>query len=822
MATTDTAKLDELRIFCLCGQKMKVSSSMFGRPGKCVACRQKIRVPRRSEIGDDCTEIYLRDHPEFLRKTAAKSKASKKSAPAPEENLHVGEASDVDDIQLGDETEDLGSAVPSDVLDTLQLLCSLEDKVRRKSNDVREMAPGPRRSQEKNSIMGYKALIRNARASLDDKLRDRLHVVADQLSDTKDQIGRAALSVRVGEFDYLTYQRHVTTLRQRRDRLARRRENLAGWLHTQDPYLAGGLMEVSFDDIPVEVGDVTFPLEEVNTDAPINIWVRELREAMTWREGADRKVREVRRMKRENALPDSGLGDPELEEQASASRARALVNFCRERLTLLTKDLDDDNKAIKAHLEHIRSRVESGELGKSAYENLEVELLQAESDNNRARALAGRALNANSVQDVPQPSGTLVERMGAPVNATQRGWGLDSWVAWVAAAVLLVNIFAPIATGQTMSTMVLMPTMVFGLFVSATLLFLAGAVPFRVARGVLLNVIWVVTALYMAYTINETRFWVGPAGAALRSDPLWFTAPGILLLLLGALVMGLAASVSLVNVPGWRRLPRWSALLVATGMVFFLSNYGGAGIARPYLEEPANKPSEEDPSRYASIITLRNDGWRPLWLGERYPRVPAPVTFLLERRIGADSWQDPLIPDQYLEQEGQWITASGDVFPNITIAPGASVRFRYLLEDGTYKAQVIAPPAVGFDHAERTMTLAPLAEALAVPATEVDAPPRDPENDPVIEADPVVADATQEYARTVELRGTMNSAQRTPRFVIVVVDGQGRESKLHVDLGSDIVDGWRAEEYNPSTQTLTLANEGAILVLRAGEQIILP
>lgn len=67
MPQIDTPGL-QLRIFCICGQKMRVSSTMFGRPGKCIACRQKIRIPRLDEIPPDASEIFLKDHPEFLRK----------------------------------------------------------------------------------------------------------------------------------------------------------------------------------------------------------------------------------------------------------------------------------------------------------------------------------------------------------------------------------------------------------------------------------------------------------------------------------------------------------------------------------------------------------------------------------------------------------------------------------------------------------------------------------------------------------------------------------------------------------------------------------
>jgi hypothetical protein len=779
-------------------------------------------VPRREELPDDCSEIFLRDHPEFLRKVRKEPGAPKINKAVLPEVVVTPELPESEDIPLGDISEDLGTAVPIDTFEPLQVLCSLEEKIKRKSEALRRMPAGRERSQEKSELLGYKQLIRGARTSLDDKLRERLHSVTDQLTDTKDQIARAALAVRVGEYDYVTYQRHVTGLRQRRDRLARRRANLAGWLQTQDPYLAGGFRDVSFDDIPVDAAEVTFPLEEPQTNAPINQRANALRDALVLREQADTNLQEIRRMKQEGALSDGGNGDPETVEQACAQRARAAVAFARDRLNLLSKDLDDDNKAIKAHLELARRKVEAGEMTKAAYQGLEVDLLQAQSDNNRARALAERALNANTSQDVPNPGGSFVNRMAAP-GVRARGLGLDSWVAWVAAAVLVVNIFAPISNNQQLSTMALLPGMVTGLFVSAILLAFTAAIPFRTARGILLNVIWVGTTLAMAYTVNEARFLLGPVGEAMRSDSQWFTAPGIMLLLLGALVMGLAASVSLVNTPGWRRLPPFAALFAACGIALLLTNYGGAMVAHPVLDEAVNKPAEEDPSRYASIIVLRNDGWRPLWIGEEFPRVPAPVTFMLERRIGENSWEDQYAPVEIKEPGLPWRKVDEEEgFPRVAVAKGEAVRFRYLLPAGAYKARVLAPDFITVSETSRSMTLAPLQDSAEEPddaglgPQEVAPLPEDPGTTRGMDSVPLTS------SRFIELRGAIDSAQRTPRFVLVVTEADGTERRNYVDLGGEVVSGWRAEEYNPALQSLTLSNGEDILVLNSGESVPLP
>ena len=46
---------------------------MYGLPGKCIACRQKIRLPREDELGEGISEIYIKDHPHLLRKVKKKA-----------------------------------------------------------------------------------------------------------------------------------------------------------------------------------------------------------------------------------------------------------------------------------------------------------------------------------------------------------------------------------------------------------------------------------------------------------------------------------------------------------------------------------------------------------------------------------------------------------------------------------------------------------------------------------------------------------------------------------------------------------------------------
>jgi len=95
-----------LRIYCICGQKMKVSETMLGLPGKCVACRQKIRIPRADELPLETDAngqravgvIYLKDHPEFLRKVKRRSEiaANREIGDPGEEKAPAGEIAKIE------------------------------------------------------------------------------------------------------------------------------------------------------------------------------------------------------------------------------------------------------------------------------------------------------------------------------------------------------------------------------------------------------------------------------------------------------------------------------------------------------------------------------------------------------------------------------------------------------------------------------------------------------------------------------------------------------------------------------------------------------
>ena len=136
--------LAPLRIYCICGQKMRVSDDMYGRPGKCVACRRKLRIPHLDEIPKGTTEIRLSEHPEFLRDP---DQGTPDEAVTPDE---TGEAPLVDtngDAGASDDEAAERGAIPMDVLPLLRTLASFDATLERAPRDAGDEGTVAKRRQ---------------------------------------------------------------------------------------------------------------------------------------------------------------------------------------------------------------------------------------------------------------------------------------------------------------------------------------------------------------------------------------------------------------------------------------------------------------------------------------------------------------------------------------------------------------------------------------------------------------------------------------------------------------------------------------------------
>jgi len=221
--------------------------------------------------------------------------------------------------------------------------------------------------------------------------------------------------------------------------------------------------------------------------------------------------------------------------------------------------------------------------------------------------------------------------------------------------------------------MVAAPVLTFGLFAAAGVLALLAVVPSRALRSGLLNVAWTVITIFIGVYLRETWFSVGTLGVAMRSDPIWISSPGMLLLAMAALVTGLSAAVSVLYAPELRRAPGIAAGVILIVLSLVVTDVFGVLTPRPELSEPSFQASKAIPGEYDVQIDLGNAGWRALQLGGDPRYVVSPATFLLQRNIGPDSWEDlttsRLVADKLKGQLGGRATA----FPNVEITGGQTL-----------------------------------------------------------------------------------------------------------------------------------------------------
>ena len=149
-------KPDEmLRIYCLCGQRMRVSEATYGKPGKCVACRLKIRIPTEKEIPADTKVIHLKDHPEFLR-----------SKPKQDELEPAIETSPPADFDF-----EVPSTIALDILEPVQTLTSLALKFNRRLNALED---SQKTEAQRAALVAAQKRVQVARSLLNVRLEERL------------------------------------------------------------------------------------------------------------------------------------------------------------------------------------------------------------------------------------------------------------------------------------------------------------------------------------------------------------------------------------------------------------------------------------------------------------------------------------------------------------------------------------------------------------------------------------------------------------------------------------------------------------------------
>ena len=826
---SDPPSTTELRIYCICGQKMKVSPGMYGLPGKCVACRQKIRVPRPEQLSASTSEVHLKDHPQFLRKAKRPSPKAPRTKPRPEE---------APDVTLGKSSDAVSVAI-LDILEPLRVLCSLDHKIRRQLESLSEPNASKAELEERAALDAYIERVKQARIEMDEQLRQRLMEVAIDLSGTKEKIVQAGLSARIGETDLTGFRNTANQLRRRRDGLERLQQNIRGWLTVTDPHTAGGYTNVSLDSIPSEDFQLVLPPELEDPRSPLDQHIEGLREAFLRRERAELRLHETERLEAEGNMSALVLADCHADCHAEKHRANAEVSFRRRRLEQLGVDAQNDIKTFQTCLDNARKQLKENGLDKSRFAALERVLLRAQRDCAKAHDLVNRALIATAADDVPCPKGTFLKRMAQVVDEPSPvGVGVDSWVAWASALAMGLAVFLPFVDdlsplrafqslgfrGQTVHWVMVAPV------IAAAFVCLIALLPRRPSRGLAYCALWLLLTMLGAILIRETQYGLSPVAVRFRQGAPWLLRPGVILLLLAHLGLLGAASVALFPAKRLRFAPAVTAALGLSVALIVFTDLGGFLLPKPTVSVVWNRQLDADEVLYDTPITIANAGGRSLLLTAPQSTTRNAFTFTLERQTGRDAWTALGLP---LSVERGQRTLPRTHALNLRIGRAQGVILRYLLRPGQHRVRlqhavgtlepVIAsflleePTPVGLDlSAPNVLRGRPWVSDATNPR---DAPsPAPPEPEPKREPET----PTALTGVGAQLRGIITADNRDPRFLIVLHMPDGTLENRDLRIGDALYDPWVVSEFDPARQSVTIARDDhAIRILNRGQRMSL-
>lgn len=823
--------IKHLRIYCICGQKMKVAADMYGRPGKCVACRQKIRLPRPDEIPEGSTEIRIEDHPEFLRKSKRPldplaeereaRQALARAAPAADDS---GEPpTPITELDLHDEQtpareerpkprkkkrKRARGSVPLDILPALRTLCSLQFKLEHK------LEASIKALDKDNFVIaeieGDLARLYRVRGDLDEQLRQTLMEVAIELSSTHEKIGETNLSARVGEISYKVYHDKVFSLRGRRDRLERRQQNLRGWLSAKDPYVAGGYIDLDLDSLPEQNYTLKIPSEPEELDPILNVHVATLRGALSRQDIATRKLTEMRALSQSKHAGSRDFKIVRANCKADMRIAQATVAFSRGRLRELKSDFESDIETIGAQLDIERGNLKSGSIERTEFDTIEKELFRAKTDTAKALSITDRALIASDATEVPHLRGTFLERL--TTRRPEDRVGADSIMAWTAAALMVISVFLPAigaismvaAFSQSSADAGAARWIIVAPVALAVALALIGWVGDRPLRGRLLCIAWLVGTVAGAWFIHQAQFGLDPISARFRVGTPWIMRPGMLTLIVACAGVLIAAGLAL---RGREQNRAWLSATAALGLILALAIFtdlGGFLTADPSITvtRGAVAGDRDGVSYEHHTITIRNDGRRTLSLLGRASEARGAYLISVDRQIGKTSWDEVELPPSL---EGG---SSGPSKILRTIAPGDSSDIAMNLAPGSYRvylrSEVADDVLEHFSVEEPPAPPTPVARVLPPVAV---APPTQP-SAPTVDAPTV----------EVEMKGVLASPGTTTRFQFVLYLADGTQKQTMLSVEDSLHGSWIVDEYNRNLGSVTLRSGTTRLILRTGQR----
>lgn len=812
-----------LRIFCLCGQKMKVTPEMLGRTGACVACGRSIFIPGESDLPAGTREIHLSDHPQWVQPDALPAM-----------------------LLEADEDDTLG---PIDILEPLRILSSAVYGLRR---DLAAMKD-EQSDSERAPLERYLLRAQEERASLDMQMRERLTETNIELASTQKQVAEARVAVRVGRMSFEEYGSHIARLRSRRDWLERRRQNLEGWLDTRDPFTAGGYVEVPLHRLAQHHFRLSLPAEPEDPDALLARHLETLRQGLIQRDAAERLYVAL---DANRGGDGRSAADREARAQCRADRRRAanMVAFARDRLAQCESDLQADLATVENHLHGIQVQAGPAAREKRAAaraRSLEKERTQLQ----RKQALVAAALAANIASDVPRtPRAAKAKK---PL-VTSAGAG-DTWFALLAAVAIGVAVFLPLGDGLTPARAFVRMRMedasglwlILGPLLLAVMVGAAAFLPWRGVRGGAFCILWLAGSLISAGYVHEAAYNPSPLGEVLRDSV--FLSPAGILYGIGLFFLALAAAAALRHLPASKFGLPVVFLAGVIGVAAIMTDVAGLLRSTPLVSHKIGAAQTSGATEVAVVVA--NAGRRTLLLKQETNTANA-FHLTLERLTEQGQWA-PAPSPAAVRVGGRPVSIAVGQTPDLAVPPGEDATLTYTVADGAYRwrlsndwsgydnsqtfavgdAEAPAGPAgvrlatpIGPSPRFPGTSPQPDTEAESAPAPEEAEPspaeaPAETPPDPPEEAEqaaPVrsvrLEDLPPERRIDVELLAIATAPGRGPRFSVAIYERDEPAERKTLELTDSLYGDWYLSEYNPDERAVVVSNDSELRVLRVTER----
>lgn len=792
---------------------MKISASMYGQPGKCVACRQKIRIPREDELEPGQTELYLKDHPEFLRK----AKSRKSGAKTPESH-------DASPRQQRKRSVTL----PLDVYPPLNAITNILVNLSERVSFLEKEDPSAYEG-ELNELKQQARRARRARVKLDEKLRARLMEVAMELADVQKEIADICLAARVGEMELAAFLGRIEERRRRRDYLERCQQDLRGWLAIQNVHYTGGRISMSADAKPEVPDHVSLPDPPDPSVSLLEMHIDALTEAMSRRQDAEQRMDEALRIGPGDLPPGTSIEHMRGETKAARRLADVTVKFHRARLEQLQNDFLEDLKVCDAQMDRLRDRFHAGEVDRVQRDQQEQTMLRAKHDLNKARDLLTRVLSANSSRDVPAPRQTLLKRFagrrGAPAPLTA-----DIWIAWAAALGLAVSVFLPFGRMTPLGIAGHFAGQGPGPYLPIAIPFVLAALASSVAllpnlrlRGILFGMIWTASLLGAISLFHEARYGTTSFDAYLREYAAVWSSPAEMMAFLALMAIGVSAIIALWNDPPIRPTLAVFPILLGIGASVVLTDAWGLLRPRIVLDAISIERPDAGSQEATCRVPVRNVGRRTVSLAV-FAQEPSAFQLVLDRQ-GELEWER--LSDAPFEIDSGVGTLISDAphKTRVALPPGERVTFRFRLSEGLYKATILSN--LSGPKQWKSFNVEMPAVSAFVPRPIVPPPPRaaigsaaETDVDRPGEVEPSQAPPKPTVTKVrVGLHGVIAAENRPPQFSFTLYLPSGVNEDRVLDIGGKIYGSWTVGEYNRTEQTVTITNGVRMAVVRQGEII---